>query len=1019
MTSQKDQVQTLIAEIDKVLQKPSTRLPWVMSGETTQQRRVLERVRSYLVSVQQRMVADELSQTRTKSNLSTYDIQYQPTQNPDYVRAPIAPVGNSQDEAARQILQVVAQEMDHLRSSLTQPLQADLEALRQQREALVQEIRQLESQRHHYSLAQQQANQQKIIGEFLQVLMGRLQDSLTQQVAQTLSSLQSQSVYEGQSTEAIALGGRTAANQPLLNPGQRVEQLQVLQARSDQLLMNLDSTLSVVFEALQRNVQSYEESLSTGLERMHDLGQQGEVMFTALVSHLAQQLGREASSFLYTMPTPELESGDATSPETATAPLTSISPAAESSATPAAVSPNDSRTQVPQGIKLDPATLELPYAGAELRRESQPPLEPPLLPELEDENSLEDLNLEGLNLADIELEDDLDKLLDVDLDSIGLDQAATPTNDLPDNLTPSTPQPTLQSSAATSASLTNVAPTASELEFLAQLDIALHDQDAEADVADALEPTTGLEDLVGSTSSAEALSAETAESSPADDDLYDSLFGSDDLVSGLEPQAEIPGLTSAASTPAAALSDTPETADLSAALAESTAELQAQASPDSSLSSPPTSDLFDGLEEVASEPSPTPQAAIAEDLPADLFSAAPEPDETVTTLEDFLFADAAEPVPSDENPDLLSFDLPPTQAISPSAVASSVTSSAATSSAAIDSGALDSEALNLEEFGSSFADELDDADPLAELAELLGGAEVVDEQPTPTPPMGSTTPMAPPSSIGFEVEDELLLSERSLQDIPSLSGPDAHALDDTYIPAAPEESLIAIDDDLGDETADGLWLDENVVQQLNEDLFSLEDSNLFPDYSGTEAIETETSNVGDQPLPSSDSLTAKNPSQSPAWDTAQFPEPQDWDRLTLEDFAETLPETLPPVEPEASVETEETEALSNDLLALWEDADLELPADPTTDLTLDGFDLLADSPAIAPPTSSDVAVKPTASVQPIDHPPTELDTQNLTIDDAFMDFLEAANSPTAESSDRTLTPPETSNLQSDEKKKIQ
>ncbi|MBD2119640.1 hypothetical protein [Trichocoleus sp. FACHB-262] len=1018
MTSQKDQIQTLIAEIDKVLQKPSTRLPWVMSGETTQQRRVLERVRSYLVSVQQRMVADELSQTRTKSNLSTYDIQYQPTQNPDYVRAPIAPVGNSQDEAARQILQVVAQEMDHLRSSLTQPLQADLEALRQQREALVQEIRQLESQRHHYSLAQQQANQQKIIGEFLQVLMGRLQDSLTQQVAQTLSSLQSQSVYEGQSTEAIALGGRTAANQPLLNPGQRVEQLQVLQARSDQLLMNLDSTLSVVFEALQRNVQSYEESLSTGLERMHDLGQQGEVMFTALVSHLAQQLGREASSFLYTMPTSELESGDATSPET-TAPLTSISPAAESSATPAAVSPNESRTQVPQGIKLDPAALELPYAGAELRRENQQPLEPPLLPELEDEDSLEDLNLEGLNLADIELEDDLDKLLDVDLGSIGLDQAATPTNDLPDNLTPSTPQPTLQSSAAASSSLTNVAPTASELEFLAQLDIALHDQDAEADVADALEPTTGLEDLVVATSNAEAFSLETTESSLADDDLYDSLFGSDDLVSGLEPQAEIPGLTSAASTPAAALSDTPGTADPNVALAESTAELQARTSPASSLSSPATNDLFDGLEEVASGPSPTPQAAIVEDLPADLFSAAPEPDETVTTLEDFLFADAAEPVPSDENPDLLSFDLPPTQAIAPSAVASSVASSAATSSAAIGSGALDSEALNLEEFGSSFADELDDADPLAELAELLGGAEVVDEQPTPTPPMGSTTPMAPPSSVTFEAEDELLLSERSLQDVPSLSGPDAYALDDTYIPAAPEESLIAIDDDLGDETADGLWLDENVVQQLNEDLFSLEDSNLFPDYSGTEAMEIETSNVSDQPLPSSDSLTAKNPNQSPTWDTAQFPEPQDWDRLTLEDFAETLPETLPPVEPEASVETEETEALSNDLLALWEDADLELPTDPTTDLTLDGFDLLADSPAIAPPSSSDVSVKPMASAQPIDHPLTELDTQNLTIDDAFMDFLEATNSPTAESSDRTLTPPETSNLQSDEKKKIQ
>jgi prefoldin subunit 5 len=46
--------------------------------------------------------------------------------------------------------------MDVLRADLMQPLQADLEALRQQRESLVQEIRQLERTRQQIdSLTQQ------------------------------------------------------------------------------------------------------------------------------------------------------------------------------------------------------------------------------------------------------------------------------------------------------------------------------------------------------------------------------------------------------------------------------------------------------------------------------------------------------------------------------------------------------------------------------------------------------------------------------------------------------------------------------------------------------------------------------------------------------------------------------------------------------------------------------------------------------------------------------------------------
>jgi hypothetical protein len=84
----------------------------------------------------------------------------------------------------------------------------------------------------------------------------------------------------------------------VMQPQERLEQLRQLQVQSDQLLTTLDANQRVIFEALQRNLQSYQESLSQGLEKMHSLGVQGEMLFTALVNRLAQQLGREASTIL-------------------------------------------------------------------------------------------------------------------------------------------------------------------------------------------------------------------------------------------------------------------------------------------------------------------------------------------------------------------------------------------------------------------------------------------------------------------------------------------------------------------------------------------------------------------------------------------------------------------------------------------------------------------------------------------------------------------------------------------------
>ncbi|MEO1209402.1 MAG: hypothetical protein AAFX78_07655 [Cyanobacteria bacterium J06638_20] len=299
MTSQKVQIQALIQSIDGVLSKASPRLPWVMAGEADQQRLVLEQARQYLVTLQQQADA--------------------PAALPGAAAPPALPPGGTSalqtGESAQQVLQAVLEEVNYLRANIMQPMRSDVDRLRQERDELEQEIQALKAQRQQYALPPQGGDSPQVLSEFLQSLMGRLQENLTVQVSEIVQELRVQSGNAAiAGTERQALTGAAASdlppasdavNPPNVNPAltnltpqERLEQLQRVQAQSDQLLLKLDTTLQVIFESLQRNIHTYEESLSRGLDNMHTLGHQGEAIFTALVNRLAQQLGREASSYL-------------------------------------------------------------------------------------------------------------------------------------------------------------------------------------------------------------------------------------------------------------------------------------------------------------------------------------------------------------------------------------------------------------------------------------------------------------------------------------------------------------------------------------------------------------------------------------------------------------------------------------------------------------------------------------------------------------------------------------------------
>ncbi|MEO0395054.1 MAG: hypothetical protein AAF243_03590 [Cyanobacteria bacterium P01_A01_bin.137] len=269
MTSQKDQIQRLIAEIDATLAKPASRLPLGLSGEAERQRQLLGKLFGYLQSLEQ-----------------TFDSPggWGPIDpgTGEFVVSSQSAAPNLEQEAS-QVLQGMLQEMRYLRENSLKPMRQELEVLQQRRDSLQAEVNVLEAQRSPDPL---QSEQQ--INDFLETLMQRLQEKLSAQMVQNFAAM-----------EAATVEQLSAADNPApLLTGQRLEQVRLLQAQSDQLLLKLDSTLTAVFNSLQKSVDSYRESLEEGLDQMHGLGRQGEVIFHAFVNHLAQQLGEDASSYL-------------------------------------------------------------------------------------------------------------------------------------------------------------------------------------------------------------------------------------------------------------------------------------------------------------------------------------------------------------------------------------------------------------------------------------------------------------------------------------------------------------------------------------------------------------------------------------------------------------------------------------------------------------------------------------------------------------------------------------------------
>ena len=324
MTYSADEIQKLIADIDNLLASGGKRLSRFLPGQMQEPKELLERIRNLLVRLQEKEALESSipnqSSEEPPTPLLTKFIDH------DYYQYPLPPLELSQEEST-----VEAGQLKSEFSSLIQPLRSELGLLLQERATLIQEIRQLEQKRlQNYSLAQQLTNQEQIITEFLQVLMSRLVPTLTPVVAQT---------GENSTSSSGGINHATSGTQPLLESPDRVQQLTQLARELDQRLLSLDGTVNVVFEALQRNINTYDESLSQALARMHSKGMQGEQLMASFLNnftqHLQQQSPSSQPSFLggESDTPPSLANPAEISTEVAPQPLELIQPETSSSPT--------------------------------------------------------------------------------------------------------------------------------------------------------------------------------------------------------------------------------------------------------------------------------------------------------------------------------------------------------------------------------------------------------------------------------------------------------------------------------------------------------------------------------------------------------------------------------------------------------------------------------------------------------------------------------------------------------------
>ena len=305
MNSPQD-LQSLLDDINNILLQASSRLPWQIPTEATKQRRVLERVRDYLADQQINLQANLDSNPPLDPRINQIIAQQvrqeiqelQATQGlPTAANSGVNSGVNSSDNSSNNSEGTYLENWG--RSNLGDPLNLANSIDRANFDNPLGQLIQTPQRSNigtggsrslssSFSLGQQQ----EIMGSFA-AMMQELQENLHQQMQQAFAQINNQFVQIRNSTPESS----EAESQPgTVTAEERWEKMQLLQQKSDQLLLTIDSNQRIIFETLQRHLQTYQQSLTEKLAGMYQLGMQTEVVFTSLVQQLVQQMELELAA---------------------------------------------------------------------------------------------------------------------------------------------------------------------------------------------------------------------------------------------------------------------------------------------------------------------------------------------------------------------------------------------------------------------------------------------------------------------------------------------------------------------------------------------------------------------------------------------------------------------------------------------------------------------------------------------------------------------------------------------------
>jgi drug/metabolite transporter (DMT)-like permease len=173
---------------------------------------------------------------------------------------------NSQPTPYEKALAEITEDLANLRANLLGKLGREVITLETQKHELAEDIQKLQAQRQELEV--------QVVAEQGQGSQG-----------QTSPDMQRQQWIE-QLAQAIAVHLKAEVN---------TSNAQSMQRHSDtieHLTMDLDNTLRVVFQSLQRDIESYQNDLDLQMQRMHSQRQQAELLLAALIERIDSQLER-------------------------------------------------------------------------------------------------------------------------------------------------------------------------------------------------------------------------------------------------------------------------------------------------------------------------------------------------------------------------------------------------------------------------------------------------------------------------------------------------------------------------------------------------------------------------------------------------------------------------------------------------------------------------------------------------------------------------------------------------------